>query len=340
MMIKIYSFLLFVVFTSSISAQILTNLNRKKPNVVILYFDDMGYGDLGANGKTGLEIPKDCKFLDPDEKTLTPNLDAFAKQSVRFTNGHSSDGVCSPSRYSLVTGEYSWRTTLKKGVTWGYSPTFMSSDCFTIGTLFKNNGYKTAMVGKWHIGMTFYDVNGKQFSQEDENHANAMENGFIDFSRPVTDTPAHRGFDYWFGTSASLDMPPYAWLESKNGVVNVLYKGAIATATKVDFTKATIAANTDFVVFKKSLIPFIRGGARDPSFRFEDYLQVQAQKVKNLIANYKKSSAPFMMYIPMPAPHEPHAVQKKFKGSTGYDYGDYLVQTDYYAGQIIDALKF
>lgn len=336
-MIKTYQTFILALIATNVSAQLTTNLNNKKPNVIILYFDDMGYGDLGANGKTALKIPKDCKFLNPNKKTLTPNLDKFASEIMRFTNGHSSDGVCSPSRYSLVTGKYSWRTSLKRGVTGGYSPTFMDADTFTIGTLFQNVGYKTAMIGKWHIGMTFFDSEGKPYSHKG-NDPNAMANGYVDFSKEVKDTPAHRGFDYWFGTPASLDMPPYAWLESKNGKVNVLYKGAIVTNDKVDFSQAQIATNSNFVVFQKNEGVHARGGAKDPSFVFEDYLQIQAQKVKNLIHTYQQENVPFMMYIPMPAPHEPHAVQDKFKGSTGYEYGDYLVQTDFYAGQIIEAL--
>ena len=122
----------------------------------------MGFGDMGANGATGLHIPKDSKYLNPNKPSLTPNLDSFTEQAVRFTNGHSADGVCSPSRYSLITGHYSWRTSLKKGVTGGYSPTFMDKDRFTVAHLLKKHGYKTAMVGKSHMGLTFYDIHGKE----------------------------------------------------------------------------------------------------------------------------------------------------------------------------------
>lgn len=310
------------------------NLNPAKPNVVIIYFDDMGYGDMGANGATGVKIPANSNYLNPAVPTLTPNLDQFATEGMRFTRGHSSDGVCSPSRYSLVTGHYSWRTSRKKGVTGGYSPSFMDADRFTIGTLFQQQGYDTAMVGKWHIGMTFQKL--------DASAATSLPKDLrlADFSKPVTDTPAHRGFDYWFGTPASLDMPPYAWLESDKmtGDVRVLYKGGIVANNQVDFSQAQFAKNSDFVVFEKDDGFHARGGAKDPTFAFDDYLQVQAQKVTDLINGHKIDGKPFMIHVPMPAPHAPHAVQSQFKGCCGFEYGDYVVQTDFYAGQILKAL--
>ncbi|MGY5352930.1 sulfatase-like hydrolase/transferase [Wenyingzhuangia sp. IMCC45533] len=314
--------------------------SQEKPNVVIIYLDDLGFGDLGANGPTGLKVPKDSKYLDTNIKTLTPNLDKLAAQSVRFTNGHSSDGVCSPSRYSLVTGHYSWRTSLKKGVVGGYGSTFMDKDRFTVGTLFKKLGYKTSMVGKWHIGMTFYNENGSPYSSKRRNNTQVLEKNLIDFSHEVKDTPAHRGFDYWYGTPSSLDMPPYAWLESDTITkkVHVLYQGGIVENDQVDFSKARIARNSDFVNFKKNDGVHARGGAKDPTFKHEDYLQIQSQKVRDLIKSYQKNKDSFLMYIPMPAPHEPHAIQPKFEGSAGFKYGDYVVQTDYYVGEIINAL--
>lgn len=329
-----------VLITMTSGNVLATNVETKKPNVIVIYYDDMGYGDMGANWATKAKIPKDSAFLNPSVPSLTPNLDQFAAEGVRFTHGHSSDGVCSPSRYSLLTGQYSWRTSLKKGVTGGYSPTFMAESDFTIGKMFRRHGYKTAMVGKWHIGMTFYDKQGKPYSQKSGNSSKVLENGYVDFSHEVQDTPAHRGFDYWFGTPASLDMPPYAWLESdkQTGKVHVLYKGALVNNDKVDFSQARIAKNSDFIVHEKNSNGKSRAGAIDPTFKFKDYLQIQAEKVSRLIKEYRDEKAPFMIYIPMPAPHSPIAVQDKFKHSAGFNYGDYLVQTDYYTGVILDAL--
>ncbi|TNJ46057.1 arylsulfatase [Tamlana fucoidanivorans] len=309
---------------------------KSRPNVIILYFDDLGYGDLGANNPTGLEIPVNSEYLSNSKQTLTPNLDKLAMQGIRFTNGHSADAVCSPARYALLTGRYAWRTALKSGVLGGYSKTFMPKNQFTIANMFKSLGYHTAMVGKWHIGMQFYNEEGKPVKLPTNPKPTILENNTIDFSKPLTDTPFHHGFEYFYGTTASLDMYPYAWVESNNKKVHVLIKGGVVNNDKVYFTEAKIASNEDL---KEGNMPFkSRPGVYDPSFAQEDYLQIQSQKVRDLMKCYESSEEPFFIYVPIPAPHEPYAIQQKFKGVTGFDYGDYLVQTDYYAGEIIDAL--
>lgn len=291
-----------------------------RPNVLMIYYDDMGYGDFGTNYPS-------------NPKSLTPNLDRFAAGSLNFTNGHSADAVCSPSRYALMTGRYAWRTTLKNGVTGGYSKTFLQADRLTIGKMFQQHGYKTAMVGKWHIGMQFYSPDG--IAVDLKNEFDVLEKNLIDFSKPIDDTPYHRGgFDYFFGTSASLDMPPYAWMESRDGKVHMLSKGAIVVDSKVDFSQAKLASNGDFNEGKR----FGRPGVNDPHFIFADYLQVQAAKVKELIAKHSADEDPFFIYVPMPAPHTPHTVQKQFQGAAGWEYGDYVVQTDHYTGEILKAL--
>ena len=316
------------------------NLDPKKPNVMILYFDDMGYGDVGKYQLTDSKYTEKNGFLKQADKSLTPNLDDFAAQGVKYNHAHSASGVCTPSRYALLTGEYAWRTELKRGVTWGYSPTMMKPGTETIASMLKKQGYQTAMVGKWHIGMQFYDFDGKR-AMGLKNNADILETKAIDFSKPLTETPYHAGFDYFFGTAASLDMPPYAWIESnsKTNKVHVLSKGAVTSGDDVDFSQATIANNSDFFEGPvKSIKVWTRKGVQDPSFVLADYMEVQAAKVKQLVAGYKKNDKPFFMYIPMPAPHTPHTVQPQFDGVTGFTYGDYLVQTDYYAGQVIDAL--
>ncbi len=332
---KKYMFALLGLFVVCASAMAGTSVSDRA-NVLIIYYDDMGYGDMGANGATGLKIPSDSSYLDPSVPTLTPNLDRFAKQGLRFTNGHSADAVCSPSRYALMTGRYAWRTRLKKGVGGGYSQTLIEADRFTVAKLFQKNGYATAMVGKWHIGMQFYSPSGEPVDLG--NKSTVLQGNMIDFSKPLTDTPYHCGFDYYFGTSASLDMPPYAWIESnaKADEVRMLFKGGMVEKETVVFSKARPANNADLVEGPTG--EGGRKGARDPSFILADYLQVQARKVSDLIAEFTKQGKPFFIYVPMPAPHEPHAVQEKFKGSAGFTYGDYLVQTDHYTGAILDAL--
>ncbi|QDV62410.1 sulfatase family protein [Crateriforma conspicua] len=313
-----------------------------RPNVLIIYFDDMGWGDMGANAPTDHAIPEDSQYLDPQVPTLTPHLDAFAAQAMRFTNGHSADGVCTPSRYALMTGRYCWRTRLKKGVNGGYTPTLMEPDRLTIGKMFQSRGYSTAMVGKWHIGMQFHDSANRPVKGNLGNRSDVLEKNLIDFSKPVTDTPIHNaGFDVFFGTPASLDMPPYVWLQSNGDAVRVMSQGGVVRDGEVDFSKARGATNDDLVErqnFKRSVGIATRAGVHDPTFDLRDYLQIQAQKVCDLIHQFDDESEPFFIYVPMPAPHTPHAVQDQFVGSAGWTYGDYVVQTDHYTGQILDAL--
>ncbi|CAN0389093.1 unnamed protein product, partial [Scytosiphon promiscuus] len=158
--------------------------NIQKPNIVIIYTDDQGYGDVAA--------------LNPDAKFRTPNMDKLANEGIIFTDGHSSDAVCTPSRYSLLTGRYSWRTSLKKGVLEADGPCLIEKDRMTIASLLRENGYKTAMVGKWHLQMEFEGSLGKD----------------RDWSKPFSDGPIEKGFDYFFGIPASMNYGILTYLEN------------------------------------------------------------------------------------------------------------------------------
>ncbi|MDF7808211.1 sulfatase-like hydrolase/transferase [Pontiellaceae bacterium B12219] len=306
-------------------------LSLANPNVIMIYYDDMGYSDMGV--------------YDTAQTSLTPNLDTFASGAMRFTAGHSADAVCTPSRYAVMTGRYCWRTSLKTGVNGGYTPSLIEDDRFTFAKMFQSLGYKTAMVGKWHIGMQFYDPAGEPVDDL-VNNTNVLDNDpattsgdRIDFSHALTSTPYHHGFDYFFGTAASLDMPPYVWIENDT----VLFKGGIVTNGAVDFSQAVAATNADLLegapVNSAHSTGTIRPGVYDPTFVVADYLQVQAAKVAELIQARGEDKEPFFIYIPMPAPHNPWALQAEFTNATSFSYGNYLVQTDHYTGQILDALE-
>ena len=135
----------------------------EKPNVIVIFTDDQGYGDASC--------------LNPDAKFQTPNLDRLAAEGIAFTNGHCSDTVCTPSRYGLLTGRYSWRTLKKQGVFPAEVPCLIKDERMTLASMFGANGYDTAMVGKWHLGMNF-----------------PGEVGNRDWGQPVTDMPLDKGF--------------------------------------------------------------------------------------------------------------------------------------------------
>jgi len=288
-------FILSASFICSLTQLSARNLDPAKPNVIFFYYDDMGFSDMGVYR------------TNPTNASLTPNLDAFAADALRFTAGHSADAVCTPSRYAHLTGRYTWRSSLKSEVTQGYTRSILEDGRFTFPTMFKSLGYHTSMVGKWHIGMQFFDPNG----------------------------------------AASLDMPPYLWIENdqplvKGGVV-VGGGGSVKGGGTVDFSQAVPATNAALdeggPVRVGPSSQTLRNGAFDPDFVVNDYMQVQAAKVAEILADRAADSEPFYIYIPIPAPHSPWAIQPAFVGDAGFSYGDYLRQTDYYTGQILDALE-
>jgi arylsulfatase A-like enzyme len=153
----------------------------KLPNIVYILFDDLGYGDV--------------KCLNPEGKIATPHMDKLASEGMIFTDAHSGSSVCSPSRYGVLTGRYCWRTRLQQGVLFGYDKPLIAPQRMTVASLLRKKGYATACMGKWHLGM---DI------RVDEDPANIkIERG-----------PTTVGFDYYFGISASLDMPPFAFIEN------------------------------------------------------------------------------------------------------------------------------
>lgn len=264
--------------------------NKTDPNIVIILCDDLGYGDLSCyNSKS---------------KILTPNLDALAAGGMLFTDGHSNSAVCTPTRYGLITGRYAWRTRLKRGVLMGTSAPLIKKDRETIATLVKKKNYSTACFGKWHLGLGWQRItSGNKKS--------------IDYNKDLTDSPIDHGFDCFFGIAASLDMPPYAWIENRR-----------VTALPID----KINRN-------KGPLDYWRGGAIAPGFKLEEGLPIIAKKAAKYISN-QKNNHPFFIYIAFPTPHKPVLPLPEFKGkSKAGSYGDYVFETDWAVGQIIEALK-
>jgi arylsulfatase A len=196
---------LLILILSILGSCISPNQKPLKPNIIIIYTDDQGYGDVSA--------------LNPGAKLRTPNMDKLANEGVVFTDGHSSDGVCTPSRYSMLTGRYSWRTSLKKGVLAADGPCLIEKDRMTIASLLRDHGYKTAMVGKWHLHMEFEGSVGKN----------------RDWSAPFRDGPIERGFDYYFGIPASMNYGILTFLENDR----VLDPPVLWTRKKIDITPRT-----------------------------------------------------------------------------------------------------
>ncbi|MGE3806960.1 MAG: arylsulfatase [Gemmataceae bacterium] len=261
-----------------------------QPNIIFLMADDLGSGDLGCYNK--------------DSKIPTPNMDRLAAEGVRCTDAHTGSSVCTPTRYGVLTGRYAWRTDrLKKGVLQGYDPLLIEKDRMTVASLLKKHGYATGCVGKWHLGLG--DVKP------------------TNYEKPLSPGPRSVGFDYYFGIPASLDMPPYVFVENE-GLVE-------APTAKIGDSKMRRVGGGGFW----------RGGPIGPTFKHEDVLPKCTEKAVAFIDNHVKATPdkPFFLYFPLSAPHTPWMPTKEFigKSKAGY-YGDFTAQVDWTVGEIMKTL--
>jgi len=264
-------------------------LERKKPNIIFILADDMGYGDL--------------RCLNPESKIPTPNMDRIAKEGMRFTDAHSGSAVCTPTRYGVLTGRYCWRSRLKRGVLGGYSSPLLEPGRPTVASFLRENGYETACVGKWHLGLGWQRTDkGKK----------------ILYDKPLTDTPVTHGFDYSYIIPASLDMAPYVYIENDR-----------VTELPTEHAKASGRPK------------FWRAGPKAPGFEFEEVLPTLTDKAIGFIKRHKKEKgdSPFFLYFALTAPHTPWVPKNEFKGkSKAGIYGDFVVEVDWTIGQILKTL--
>ena len=267
----------------------------KKPNIVIIFADDMGSGDLQCLNKNSV-IP-------------TPHTSRIAAEGMIFTDAHTTSAVCTPSRYSLVTGRYCWRTRLKSGVLGGFSGHLIDPKRETIASLLKGAGYATACIGKWHLGMDLPRPPKSAASK-------GKHKGNIDYMSKIQNSPNVNGFDYYFGVTASLDMPPYTFIEND---------GFVAPATSK---------------YPGSGFPnYSRGGDMAKDFKHIDALDILTKKSCDHIAKSAKGDKPFFLYFPLTAPHKPCLPAKRFVGkSKRGPYGDFLMQVDWTVGEVLKAL--
>jgi len=263
----------------------LVHAKSNRPNVVFIMADDMGIGDLSC--------------YNAQSKITTPHMDALAKDGMRFTDAHSGSAVCTPTRYGVLTGRYCWRSKLKSGVTWGKSACIIPKSRLTVASFLKTAGYNTGCVGKWHLGLDW-----------------ARDGKKINYTKPITLGPKQLGFDFFFGIPASLDMPPYVYVENdkvlKAPTAKIAGKGGKA---------------------------MIRGGPAFPGFREKDVLPDFTKQAVGFIDRQSKDK-PFFLYFPLASPHTPVAPNKAFLGKSKAGlYGDFVIETDWAVGQVTAALK-
>ena len=256
----------------------------------------MGYGDLGC--------------YNDDSKIPTPNMDRLAAEGVRFTDAHSPSAVCTPSRYGLLTGRYCWRTDLDEGVIFDYSPPLIDADRLTIGGMLQDQGYATACTGKWHLGMGWP-------RREDVGDPDAtFESEAIDFTRPIEAGPTDRGFDYFFGIRASLDMPPYCFIEN-------------------DHTVGIPSVEKDVLNAQQRQGPAVTG------WRDEAVGPRITEQAVNFLTDHvtHNPDQPFFLYMPTSAPHRPCTPPAFIEGrSAAGPRGDMVTEVDWTVGQIVETL--
>ena len=284
------------------------------PNIIVIYADDLGYGDIQCyNPKRG-KIP-------------TPHVDKLASQGMRFTDAHSSSGVCSPSRYTILTGRYHWRSRLQRGIVRLWGPPLITPDRLTIGGLAKKHGYHTACIGKWHLGWNWPIPAGKKklftstgyrgkknLSATDEQRAAWREV----FSKPIAGGPIAVGFDEYFGTDVP-NWPPYCFIENDRTVG----------------IPSEYAAPELFIRNQASQQgPALKGWTLEP------ILPALGDRAAAFIQREAKTPKPFLVYMPLTSPHTPLSVNAKWKGKSKLNlYADFVMETDAIVGQVVEALE-
>lgn len=276
-----------------------------RPNVVLILADDMGWGD--------------PRCYNPDSKIPTPHLDRLAAEGVRFTDAHTPSAVCTPTRYGLLTGRYSWRTWLKRGVLDGFDPPLIEEGRPTLASFLKEAGYATACVGKWHLGMTWTRRDGTPMPYRMDEGVGIHRGGAeVDFTREASGGPVDRGFETWFGISASLDMSPYAYMEGRRVT-------ELPTASQPKLREEALSTSE---------------GVRAPGFELEAVLPEFTRRAVERVETLAAAEKPFFLYLPLPSPHLPVAPAKEWLGKTGAGiYADFAAQTDATVGAVLDALE-
>lgn len=293
--------LLLVTCTSSPSASV-----AEKPHVLLILADDLGYGDLGC--------------YNADAHIPTPNLDALAREGMRLTDAHSPSSVCTPTRYGILTGRYAWRTPLKQGVLWTYDPSLIAPDQNTLAHLFKSQGYRTAVFGKWHLGWDWPVKVGHRTDTFPIGYkapalCQQLE-AAIDLSQPLKGGPLSAGFDDQFGVDVP-NFPPYCFIEDGRIV------GAVPQKMKPD----TIYGNQGLMQEGWDLHAVLPTICRRANAYIRDHLKTKADQ-------------PFFVYLPLTSPHTPIVPNEAFLGkSRAGDYGDLVAEVDTYVGEWIQTLK-
>ncbi len=288
------------------------SMDSFKPNIVLIYFDDLGYGDVSAYGATEIE---------------TPNIDMLAEGGIRFTDAHSSSATCTPSRYAILTGKYPWRNERARILS-GTAPLLIDTAQLTLPGLLKEQGYYTGIVGKWHLG---------------------LGDGNVAWNKHITPGPNELGFDYSFIMAATQDRVPTVYIENGN-VCNLEPDDPLQVSYESNFPgEPTGTDNPELlklmwdhghnnsIVNGIPRIGFMKGG-KEARWVDENMADTFLVRANNYIINHKDE--PFFLYYALQQPHVPRTPHERFVGKTGMGpRGDVIVEADWCIGQLINTLE-
>ncbi len=287
-------------------------LMARTPNVVLVLADDLGYGDVRCyNPRRG--------------KIATPHIDRLASQGMRFTDAHSSSGVCSPSRYTLLTGRYHWRTRLQSGIVGYLQKPLITPDRPTVASLLSKQGYHTACIGKWHLGWDWkipseqrplFAPGRDNFPPVTTQHRQAWQQVF---SQSIAGGPTTRGFDRYFGTDVP-NWPPYCFIENDRTL------GIPSTFLPRELFSHHLASLPG---------PALEG------WKLENILPTIGEQACRYIRRQAANDQPFLLYLPLTSPHTPLAVNEPWRGKSGLDsaVADLIMETDDVVGHVLAAIQ-
>lgn len=302
----------FLAFLTSCNSPQKIKEEGKKPNIIIIYADDLGYGDVGAYGATEIE---------------TPNMDRLAMGGIKFTNAYASSATCSPSRYALLTGVYPWRNKNAK-ILPGTAPLIIDTEQLTLPKMLSKKGYHTGIVGKWHLG---------------------LGNGNVNWNQHISPGPNEIGFDYSYIMAATQDRVPTVYIE--NGIVVGLDPNdPIEVNYKKNFPGEPTGKNNPEMLKMKwhhghnssivngiPRIGFMKGGEK-AKWVDENMADTFLVKAQNYITSHKDE--PFFLYYALQQPHVPRTPNLMFVGSSGLGpRGDVIVEADWCIGELINTLE-
>lgn len=295
----------FHLFLLTLGVSISLSEENQLPNILFILADDLGYGDV--------------RCYNSESKVPTPHLDQLSEEGILFTDAHSPSTVCTPTRYSILTGRMAFRTGMRGVFTGAGGPCMIEKDRMTIGGMLQNKGYTTSLYGKWHVGMTFFDKDGKPINK---NGLEAVQR--IDYSRAIPDAPIHRGFDYFFG---SVCCPTTDWL----------YAFIDGDRIPVPPTKIIDRSPLPKHPYSKDNRP----GMIAPGYSMEEIdLQFMEKSLSFLEEHSKKrKGSPFFLFHSAQAVHLPSFPADQFKGKTkAGPHGDFIFELDYIVGKLMAAL--